>query len=81
MAPMTMTEAGPKLEAPVDHDHRVRWWIVAVIAVVALASGMVIGTSIDRGDDSGLEDDVAALTDERDQLVAELVAAAGAGRR
>jgi hypothetical protein len=71
---MTMTEERPKLDAPVDHSHGVRWWIAAVIGVVTLGSGMLIGTLIVGGDDQGLEDEVAALTFERDQLVAEMAA-------
>jgi len=71
---MTVTEERTKLKANFERDNGVRRWIVAVVGVVALAGGLLIGALVDGGDDQGLEDEVAAVTAERDQLVAEIAA-------
>ncbi len=48
---MIATEERTELEAPVEHEHRVRWWLVVVVGVVALAGGVLIGILIDGGDE------------------------------
>ena len=48
---MTVTEERTKLEAPVETDHGVRLWLVAVIGVVALVAGLVLGVFLGRNDE------------------------------
>lgn len=50
---MTLTEERTKLNAPVEHHHGVRWWIVAVIGLGALAIGTLIGTLVDSDTEDG----------------------------
>lgn len=69
---MAVTEEGTQLETPVGHNRAVRWWVAAVIGVLALGSGLLIGILIDDGGDQGLEGELAAVTAERDQLEAQI---------
>ena len=48
---MTVTEERTKLEAPVETDHGVRPWLVAVIGVVALVAGLLLGIFLGRNDE------------------------------
>ncbi len=50
-----MTEERMQVEAPVERTHGVRWWVVAVIGVVTLACGVLIGTVIDGSDEGSSE--------------------------
>jgi hypothetical protein len=52
---MSMTEDRMQVEAPVERTRGARWWIVAVIGVVALACGALIGTVIDGSDKGSSE--------------------------
>ena len=48
---MSTTEERMKVEAPVENEHGLRWWIVGAIGIVALVSGVLIGTLTDVGDE------------------------------
>ena len=67
---MSMTEERMRVEAPVERTHGVRWWVVAVIGVVTLACGALIGTVID-GSDEGSSEVASTVFDEEpgDQAV------------
>ena len=68
---MTMTEERARLEAPVEHDHGVRRWLAAVIGVVALGVGLLLGTFLGGGDDPAAVETADIVDDWGDAFVAE----------
>jgi len=60
---MTVTEERTRLEAPAAHDHRVRGWLVAVIGVVALMGGLLLGIFL-GGDEEPASVETADIVDD-----------------
>jgi hypothetical protein len=71
---MTVTEERTKTAATIERNHGVSWWVAVLIGVGSLAGGALIGTLVDGGDDEGVENELADITAERDQLAAEIAA-------
>lgn len=61
---MSMLEERTKVEAPVEPEHGVRWWTVALFGVVALALGVVLGTLVDSSDEDTADLSSTAVTEE-----------------
>lgn len=64
-------EESSAVEAPVEREG-MRWWIVAVVGVLALAIGLMIGRALDDGDaasDVGTPDGGDAAMSEPEQVV------------
>jgi hypothetical protein len=60
---MTLTEERTRLETPTEQNYGVRWWLIAVLGVAALAGGVLIGFVI-GGDDEPAADESADIVDE-----------------